>query len=108
MTKLVYTKYIVKVDVDCNNNKFWSCKVYSDGTFEREWGRVGYNKRTQAQKFSSENEAMKEALKIKRKKERDGYKENEEEGVDVFHGWNSSLKRGPRRLPLASHCSMSP
>lgn len=77
MTKLVYTKYIVKVDVDCNNNKFWSCKVYSDGTFEREWGRVGYNKRTQAQKFFYENEAMKEALKIKRKKERDGYKEIE-------------------------------
>lgn len=77
MTKPVYAKYIVKVDVDCNNNKFWSCKVYDDGTFIREWGRVGGSKREQTNKYSDESVAMREALKIKRSKERDGYKEIE-------------------------------
>ena len=43
MKERVYESKIVKVNIKENNNKFWSCEVYSDGLLIRRWGLKLHN-----------------------------------------------------------------
>lgn len=81
MTDIVWQKKLVCVDTreGRNNNKYWYCKVLSDGTMYREWGRIEDVDEPDGKKeesFSSSDMAIREAEKKykakKRGKKKDG------------------------------------
>jgi len=73
MSNLVLSKKFICTDSEfgtAGHNKFWSIKVYDDGTLETEYGRVGDSGASTTKNFGSSDAALKEAEKLIKKKER--------------------------------------
>lgn len=64
------------------HNKFWNIRVYSDGTLETEYGRVGDPGTSTHKSFCSEEKALREAEKLIKKKERGKSKKDGSTGRD--------------------------
>src|ERR1035437_1396596 len=43
MATLLKEIKLIKTEVESNNNKFWTGKLFDDGSWTAEWGRVGYS-----------------------------------------------------------------
>jgi len=85
MSKIVLDKKFVCTDSQYGtqgHNKWWSVKVYDDGTLETEYGRVGDPGASTTKSFGSEEKALREAEKLIRKKEKGKAKKDGSGGRD--------------------------